>query len=137
MNPNKRIWNKSFFSWNVIQNLIEDNLALGDLSFFPKLTTQHFNPTLYEKMKVSIAAQTLSATVGLEIKRKGHKEFGSFILMMDRWFDMMNTSYYHSQRRGKPDMKPFETNDCFSNKSLIWLKNIFIPYFETLNKSAF
>ena len=42
--------------------------------------------------------------------------------MMDRWFDMMNTSYYYSQRRGKSDMKPFEANDCFSNKRLIWLK---------------
>ena len=78
-------------------------------------------------MKVSIAAQTLSATVNLEIKQKGHEEFGNFIPMMDRWFDMMNTSYYRSQRRGKPDIKPFETNDCFSNKRLIWLKNIFIP----------
>ena len=87
-------------------------------------------------MKVSIGAQTLSATVGLEIKRKGHEELGNFILMMDRWFDMMNTSYYHSQRRGKPDMKPFEANDCF-RKRLIWLKNIFIPYFETRNKSVF
>ena len=81
-------------------------------------------------MKVSIVAQTLSATVGLEIKRKGHEEFGNYILMMDRWFDMMNTSYYHSQRRGKPDMKPFEANDCFSNKRLICLKNIFIPYLK-------
>ena len=88
-------------------------------------------------MKVNIAAQTLFATVGLEIKQKGHEEFGNFILMMDRWFDMINTSYYHSQRRGKPDMKPFEANDCFSNKRLIWLKNIFIPYFETWNKSIF
>ena len=85
-------------------------------------------------MKVSIAAQTLSSTVGLEIKRKGHENFGNFILMMDRWFDMMNTSY-HSHRHGKPDMKLFEANDCFSNKRLIWLKNIFIPYFETWNKS--
>ena len=88
-------------------------------------------------MKVSIAAQTLSVTVGLKIKRKGHEEFGNFILMMDRWFDMMNTSFYHLQRRGKPDMKTFEANDCFSNKRLIWLKNIFIPYFETWNKSVF
>ena len=103
---------------------------MGDFRFFPKLTTQHSIPTSYEKMKVSIAAQTLSSTVGLEIKRKGHEEFGNFILMMDRWFDMMNTSY-HSHRHGKPDMKLFEANDCFSNKRLIWLKNIFIPYFET------
>ena len=34
MNLNKRIWNKSYFSWNVIQNLIEDDLALDDLHFF-------------------------------------------------------------------------------------------------------
>ena len=59
-------------------------------------------------MKVSIAAQTSSATVCLEIKRKGHEEFGNFILMMDCCFDMMNTSDSHSQRREKPDMKPFE-----------------------------
>ena len=34
-------------------------------------------------------------------------------------------------------MKPFEANDCFSNKPLISLKNIFITYFEAWNKSVF
>ena len=131
LNCKKRLWNKSYFGWNVVKEIIEEDLLLGDLRFFPKLTAVHANPSSYEKMKVSVAAQTLSHTVGLELKRRGHEEFGKFVMLIDEWFDMMNTSFYHAQRKGKSNMKPFLVNDQFTAERLYWLKNEFIGYFRS------
>ena len=118
MNYKKRWWNKSYFGWNVVKEIIEDDMLLGDLRFFPKLTAVHANPSSFEKMKVSVAAQTLSHSIGLELKRRGHNEFGEFVMLIDDWFDMMNTSFYHAQRKGKPNLRPFLENDQFTVERL-------------------
>ena len=80
-------------------------MLLGDLLFFLKLTAVHANPSSFEKQKFSVAAQTLSHTIGLELKRRGHKEFGKFVMLIDDWFDMMTTSCYHAQRKRKPNLR--------------------------------
>ena len=89
----------------------------------------HVNLSSYEIMKVSVAAQTFSHTVGLKLKRRGHEEFGKFVMLTDEWFDMMNISFYHAQRKGKPNMRPFLLYDQFRAERLNWLKNEFIGYF--------
>ena len=46
-------------------------------------------------------AEMLSSTVGLELKRRGETNLAELILLLDKWFDCMNTSYHHAERHKK------------------------------------
>lgn len=128
LNPKKNLWNDGYFQWHPIRKLIEDDLALGELRLFPKLSEKHAFPNAWEKMNVRIAAQTLSCTVGLALRSEGHEGLGNFVLLVDKWFDMMNTSSYHARRKAKPDMEPFKKDDSHSQQRLDWLEKSFIGY---------
>ena len=91
-----------------IKDIIEDDLARGDLRFSQKLTSKLANPSPFDKMKVNIAAQTLSAIVRMELKRRGAKNLVEMVLIMDRWFDLMSTSFHHAQFRKKVDLIPYK-----------------------------
>lgn len=117
--------------WKPIRELIETDINLGDLRFFPKLSMKHANPTVWEKMKVNIAAQTLSNTVALELQRTGYICLSEFVLLMDRWFDHMNTGWFDAKRRAKPDMEIYKPNDEHTTKRLEWLGKEFPNYFGT------
>ena len=116
--------------WAPLRSLIEKDLDLSELRLFPKLTMVHANSNPWEKMKVNVTAQTLSRTVGLALKSDGQERLSEFVLLFDKWFDLMNTSEYHAQRKGKAVMAPFQSNDIESEERLQWLENTFIGHLE-------
>ena len=130
MNGKRHLWNNGYMEWAPICSLIEKDLDLGELRFFPKLTMVHADPNPWEKMKVNAAAQTLSRTVGLALKSDGQERLSEFVLLFDKWFDLMNTSKYHAQQKGKAVMAPFPSNDIESEERLQWLENTSIGYLE-------
>jgi len=91
----------------------------------------YVQPNPWEKMKVQIAAQTLSRTVGMALKSDGHDQLSGFVLLFDKWFDLMNTSAYHAKRKAKPHMAPFQLDEQDTEVRLCWLENNFIEYLET------
>ena len=67
-------------------------------------------------MNVSLAAQVLSQRVGRVLKDFGGpqvQETAKFVLLMDRFFDCMNTRHLNEgQRKLKPDLDPYrDVND--------------------------
>ena len=58
------MWNSGFFIlWSHISQIYNEQLQSG-LKFVPKLTCDHINLTPYSVMRVNLAAQVLSDTVG-------------------------------------------------------------------------
>ena len=96
--------------------------------FFQSLQCNMRVLVLGKKMKVKIAAQTLSRTVGLELMRKGKEGLSNFVLLVNRWFDLVNTSIYHSQRRANEDLLPYRSKDQKSEERLHWLRYSFMDY---------
>ena len=129
MNPLRNLWNGEYMQWKHIQEIIETDLKRGELRFFPKLKMQHANPNTWEKMNVNIAAQTLSRTVGSELRRNGKDHLGNFVIMLDKWFDLMNTSTHNSRRRANSNLLPYKLNDEETENRLAWLGNDFLNYF--------
>ena len=136
LNSKRHLWNGTDLRWESIKQIIEDDLARGDLRFFPKLTSKHANPSPFDKMKVSIAAQTLSATVGMELRRRGDENLAEMVLIMDRWFDLMNTSFHHAQFRKKVDLIPFKKDDPGTESRLKWLSHDFVNYLQSWRQNA-
>ena len=97
MNPLRNLWNGEYVQWKHIQEIIQTEN-------FPKLKMHHANPNTWEKMNVNIAAQTLFCTVGSELRRNGKEHLGNFVIMLDKWFDSMNTSTHNSRRRANSNL---------------------------------
>ena len=58
------MWNSGFFLlWSHISQIYDEQLESG-LKFVPKLTYDHINLTAYSVMKVKLASEVLSGTVG-------------------------------------------------------------------------
>ena len=75
-----------------------------------KLSTRYVKLTSYSKMSVKLAAQTLSESVANAMldeenptKVDEMKESGNFALVIDRWFDCMNTR----PGRGKANIRVY------------------------------
>lgn len=84
-------------------------MQLGEFAV-SKLTSRHVKLTSYSKMSVKLAAQILSESVGKlmlkeidKAKASEMEETARFVLMMDRWFDYMNTR----PGRGKPSLRVY------------------------------
>ena len=80
-----------------------------------KLTADHVNLTPYSVMNVRLAAQVLSFTVGRIMQAYCGPESGEtakFILLMDRFFDCLNTrSKKEAIYERKPDLLPYTSID--------------------------
>ena len=81
------------------------------LKIAPKLTSDHVNLTPYSVIRVDLAAQVLSDTVGNVFKQFGPAETAgtaNFCLMMDKCFDSLNVrnTIEHELKR-KPFFKPY------------------------------
>ncbi|XP_047135769.1 uncharacterized protein LOC124812779 [Hydra vulgaris] len=107
------MWNNGFFLlWSHIQQIFEEQLESG-LKFVPKLTNDHIHLTPYSAMKVSLAAQVLSETVGSVLANFGPPEAAgtsTFCIMMDKFFDCLNVRNTFDHRlKKKPFLKPYES----------------------------
>ena len=83
------MWNNGLhILWSHISQLYYDDLDCG-LKLVNKLTSDHINLTPYSVMRVRLAAQVLSDTVGNVLNEFGPPEAAGtaqFCLMMDRFF---------------------------------------------------
>ena len=107
----------------------------SDLKLVKKLTSDHINLTSFFVMRVNLAAQVLSETVGNVLNIFGPEEdegTGQFCLMMDKFFDCLNVrnTKEHIIKR-KPFLKPYESVDDIT---FAWLDE-FLQYFKSWKHS--
>ena len=132
---------KGKISWSTIEKVLKP--VVGNeaeiLSKVFKITSLHLRPTGYEKMKVKLAAQIFSHSVSsymLEIatldeslpedERETIKRTAFFIALIDRIFDVLNSST-KSPRNGKPWAKALT-----KESELLTLLEDFIPVIDSI-----
>ena len=103
-----------FLFWSHIACLYYKDLE-SSLKLVNKLTSDHINLTSYSVMRVNLAAQVLSETVGNVLNNFGPEEAegtGQFCIIMDKFFDCLNVrnTKEHIIKR-KPFLKPYESVD--------------------------
>ena len=129
------MWNSGFFIlWSHISKIYDEQLQSG-LKFVPKLTSDHIYLTPYSVMRVNLAAQVLSDTVGNVLRQFGPPEAtgtANFCLMMDKFFDCLNVrnTVEHEFKR-KPFLKPYDSVD---DERFAWLDK-FLEYFRLWKES--
>jgi hypothetical protein len=124
------------------QHLIDfydkDNGKASGLSMVMKLKYEHIHLTPFSKMRVDLAAQVLSESVGKAIELTGGpatEETSKFILMFDKFFDILNVSNFTNwKRHRKPFQKPYSNSQ---DERLKWLEEVFLPYLDSWEKSVF
>ena len=129
------MWNSGFFLlWSHISQIYDEQLESG-LKFIPKLTCDHINLTPYSVMKVKLATQVLSDTVGNVLAQFGPPEAtgtANFCLMMDKFFDCLNVrNTVEHQFKRKPFLKPY---DSVNDSRFTWLDD-FLAYFRLWKES--
>ena len=123
------MWNSGFFIlWSHLTQLYHEDLESG-LKLVPKLTNDHIALTPYSVMRVRLAAQVLSETVGKVLNSFGPPEAAGtaqFCIMMDKFFDCLNVknTVEHTLKR-KPFLKPYDSID---DERFAWLDD-FLSYF--------
>ena len=76
---------------------LNDEQLQSGLTFVPKLTSDHINLTPYSVMKVKLAAEVLSDTVGNVLAQFGPPEAAgtaNFCLVMDKFLDLFQCTQY-------------------------------------------
>ena len=130
------MWNNVFFSFFGVIFLIcnHDDLESG-LKLVNKLTSDHINLTPYSVMRVRLAAQVLSETVGDVLNHFGPPEAAGtaeFCLMIDKFFDCLNVrSTKEHVLKKKPNLRPYESPDDIRFE---WL-DTFLQYFNRWKES--
>ena len=112
------MWNNVFFIlWSLSSHLYHDDLESG-LKLVNKLTSDHINLTPYSLMRVRLAAQVLSETVGNVLNHFGPEAAGTaeFCLRIDTFFDCLNVRNtkeheLKKKRNLRPDDLRFEWLD--------------------------
>ncbi|KAK7112467.1 hypothetical protein V1264_011920 [Littorina saxatilis] len=109
------LWKDGFkLLWSHISDVREADRARG--LRMTKLENAHINLTPHSKMNVSLAAQVLSNRVGRVMQTYGKpevQETAKFVLLMDRFFDCLNTRHLkEGERKLKPDLDAYtDVND--------------------------
>ena len=119
-----------FLLWSHIARLYYEDLESG-LKLVNKLASGHINLTSYSVMRVNLAAQVLSETVGNVLNSFGPEEAEGteqFCIMMDKLFECLNVrnTKEHIIKR-KPILKPYESVDDIR---FAWLDE-FLQYFKS------
>jgi hypothetical protein len=88
----KYLWNGSHILWSHVKEIYEHDASL--VLRRTRLTNDHINLTPHSKMTVKLAAQVLSNSVGrlmMASSSTDNKETAKFILLMNKFFDCLNT----------------------------------------------
>lgn len=120
-----------YILWNHISALFEADFKRGNLKLLPKIRKDHIYLNSFSKMKVNLAAQVLSETVGnvlLEYGSEEGRETAQVILLVDKFFDFMNIrSPKEADRKRKQFLAPIkDVND----ERFDFLLNEFLAYFR-------
>ena len=96
-----------------------------------KLTADHIHLNPHSVMNVRLAAQVLSHQVGSVMQQygtPGSQETAKFILLMDRFFDCLNSrNLSEVDRTRKPELLPYTRVDDLRFQ---FLQNVFLQYLE-------
>jgi len=127
----RHMWFSSNISWAYIEKLYEEKCCKSEYSMCPKLTRQHLQLNTYSKMRVSLAAQVLSATVANALEHCYGDHVAAtvrFIRVMNKWFDVLNVkNVYEGKHKNNDDLQPFtDLND----PRLRWLEEDFLNYLD-------
>ena len=124
------MWNNGFFLlWSHIAGIYDEDLESG-LKLVNKLISDHIKLTSYSVMRVNLAAQVLSKTVGNVLNNFDPEEAagtGKFCLMMDKFFDCLNVGNTKEHvTKQIAFLKPYESID---DVKFVWLDE-FLNYFN-------
>lgn len=121
--------------WQHIANLYFEDLNRGLRR--TKLSRDHIILTPHSVMNVKLAAQVLSCQVGSVLRAYGPPEAAetaSFIILMDRFFDCLNTrNLDEATRRRKPDLAPYRAVD---DARFDFLEDDFLGYLQRWKQSV-
>ena len=117
--------------WKHISALYHADLEQG-LHQLPKITPDHINLTSFSKMKVNLAAQVLSNTMALVLRRffpdGDAEQTARFCEMVNKFFDCLNVRSTTEHIRKRNDfLEPYSSSD---DKQFDWLQNTFLVYLE-------
>ena len=109
------MWNNGMYLlWQHITQMFFQDIDSG-LKLLPKLTYDHINLNSYSVMRVSFAAQVLSASVSAVLKSFGPPEAqgtAKLCEMVDGFFDCLNVrSLTEYKQKRKPFVAPYTSSD--------------------------
>lgn len=122
------MWNQKDIIWKPLVDLYEsDRTSL--IRKMPKLTNEHIHLNPYSKMRVNLAAQVMSETVGkimASYEPPASSETSKFLLMIDKCFDCCNTrSLEEGEQKRKPYLAPYVSEN---DERFVFLKDCFLKY---------
>ncbi|KAK7089540.1 uncharacterized protein [Littorina saxatilis] len=109
------LWNNAHhILWKHFSRLYHQDMEMGVAR--SGLTLQHIRLNPHSVMNVRLAAQTLSSRVAAAMQTYGGlecQETATFVKLMDRFFDCLNTRHLHeAEHKRKPDLRPYtDAND--------------------------
>jgi len=127
----KLLWNNGHhLLWRHIADLYYQDQRNG-LARLPRLSRDHISLTSHSIMKVKLAAQVLSCTVGSVMEAYGPEEAqetARFIKLVDRFFDCLNVRHLdEAHRKRKPDLRAYtEVEDV----RFAFLETVFLQYLQ-------
>lgn len=133
----KLLWNNGhYLLWEHIVQLHKKDMDNG-LCLLPRVRRDHLHLTAHSVMNVRLAAQVLSYSVGSVMQHHGGveaRETAKFILLMDRFFDCLNSRHWgEAEQRKKPDLAPYvDVNDG----RFLFLQVEFLQYIEEWRMST-
>jgi hypothetical protein len=118
-------------SWEYVKDFYGKDQMLKN-RMAPKLTNSHVNPSTFEKMRVKFATQVLSATVASGIETyislgalpKDATGTWEFISIMDKLFDIFNSSTFDTAKTFRKPFAGTENQLTFLNETLQFLENV-------------
>ena len=130
------MWNDELFIlWQHIAQMFYQDIDNG-LKLLPKLTYDHINLNSYSVMRVSLAAQVLSASVAAVLKSfgpAGAAATAKFCEMVDSFFDCMNVrSTTEHETKRKPFLAPYTSVE---DERFQWLVE-FLEYLRRWKEST-
>ena len=138
MKKSRKLWRcGKTISWMHVVDLYKHYIQDNVFSTCPKITRAHIDLTSFSCMKVNLAAQIMSETVGSALEHHygdSVSETVKFIRTVNKFFDVLNT------RSTKEGTKKRNQNlDVYTNPDdprLSWLENDFLTYFQEWKDSV-
>jgi hypothetical protein len=114
--------------WAHLHKLFDKSYNASGL-YTTKLRMEHLKLTAYSKMRVNLAAQTLSETVAIGLQQfvgEAASESAKFCRILNKFFDCLNTRCLgEGHRKRNPNMEPYISP---SDARFTWLKDTFLNY---------